>query len=88
MEETRNLDRRVELLFPVLSEEGRAKIRSTFDLIFADNVKARILHADGTYRVKKRRKNEDAVRCQEALYQMTLEQHRAPRPVIFKPQTI
>jgi len=83
----RNLDRRVELLFPVTSEEGRKKIRSTFDLLFADNVKARVLQPDGSYRSKKRKKNEEPVRAQEALYQMALEERRTPRPPVFKPVT-
>jgi len=81
----RNLDRRVELLFPVTSEEGRKKIRATFDLLFADNVKARVLQPDGSYRMKKRKKNEEPIRAQEALYQMVLEERRTPRPPVFKP---
>jgi len=81
----RNLDRRVELLFPVTSEEGRKKMRATFDLLFADNMKARALQPDGSYRFKKRKKNEEPVRTQEALYQMALEERRTPRPPVFKP---
>ena len=54
----RNLDRRVEIIFPVLEEE------------FADNVKARVMQADGTYeKLDKRGKvlvNSQEQFCQEA----------------------
>ncbi len=81
----RNLNRRVELFFPVLSEEGRAKLRTALDLFFMDNVKLRMLLPDGTYQHKKRRKNEELVRYQEMLYQLTIQQKELTRNVIFKP---
>jgi polyphosphate kinase len=81
----RNLDRRVELLFPIPGEEGRAKLRTALDLFFADNVKARVLNADGTYQNKKRRKQEELVRYQEALYQLTIQQRDLTRTLSFKP---
>jgi polyphosphate kinase len=80
----RNLDRRVELMFPVESPEGREKIKTTFDIFFADNVKARVLDPDGTYHFKKRRKNEEPVRCQEELYQRVLSLKDRPRTLQFK----
>ncbi len=43
----RNLDRRVELLFPVQNAEGRNKLREILDLVLSDNVKARVLQSDG-----------------------------------------
>jgi polyphosphate kinase len=46
----RNLDRRVETVVPVLdSEIGDTIEREILDLMMADNVKTRELHADGTY---------------------------------------
>jgi polyphosphate kinase len=84
----RNLDRRVELLFPITSEEGKKKLKTAFELSFADNVKARVLQADGSYKMKKRKKNEEAMRSQEALYQITLDQQRVPRPLVFRPQAV
>ena len=81
----RNLNRRVELLFPVASEEGRAKLRTVLDLFFVDNVKARVLQPDGTYPYRKRRRNEDPVRYQEALYQLAIQQHELTRNVVYKP---
>ena len=81
----RNLNRRVELLFPVLSEEGRAKLRTALDLFFMDNMKLRLLQSDGTYQHKKRRKNEELVRYQEILYQLTIQQRDLTRNIVFKP---
>ena len=44
----RNLDRRVEIVFPVEDEEIKKEIRHVLDLEFRDNVKAHILQPDGT----------------------------------------
>jgi polyphosphate kinase len=46
----RNLDRRVEVLFPIEDECLKARVRrEIFDLAFADNVKMRRLQPDGSY---------------------------------------
>lgn len=45
----RNLDRRVEIVFPVEDEEIKKELRHILDLEFKDNVKAHILQPDGTY---------------------------------------
>jgi polyphosphate kinase len=46
----RNLDRRVELMFPVEDPAWLDKIRSELlDVGLQDNVRARSLHADATY---------------------------------------
>ena len=43
---TRNLDRRVEVALPVLSQTIHSKLRKVFDLQWEDNVKARIIDED------------------------------------------
>ncbi|MCU6761366.1 Polyphosphate kinase [uncultured Roseburia sp.] len=45
----RNLDRRVEIMFPVEDETLKEKVRHILDVQLADNVKAHILQPDGTY---------------------------------------
>jgi polyphosphate kinase len=45
----RNLNRRMEILFPIEQPEGKARILQILDTMFADNVKARELQADGNY---------------------------------------
>lgn len=45
----RNLDKRVEILFPVEAEDLKKKIRRILDVQLADTKKAHILMPDGTY---------------------------------------
>ncbi len=45
----RNLDRRVEILFPVLDAAHRKQIKNDLELMLKDNIKARVLKPDGTY---------------------------------------
>ena len=46
---TRNTDKRVEIATPVLDEKIADEIEDIVRTMLADNVKARELHADGTY---------------------------------------
>lgn len=46
---TRNTQRRVEIACPILDEEVRARIYHILEVMFSDNVKARILGSDGIY---------------------------------------
>ena len=53
----RNLDRRVELLFPIQDEALKKRMKSILDIYLNDNVKARELKYDGRYlRVNRRGK--------------------------------
>ena len=53
----RNLDRRVELLFPVEDECNKARVKNIINLYLSDTDKTRILHSTGEYsRVDKRGK--------------------------------
>jgi polyphosphate kinase len=45
----RNLERRVEILFPVLNPELKEKVKHILDVQLADNQKARLLEPDGNY---------------------------------------
>ena len=66
----RNLDRRVEIVFPVEDEEIKKEIKHILDVEFKDNVKAHILQPDGSYEKMKRRGkakvNSQMIFCQEA----------------------
>jgi polyphosphate kinase len=64
----RNLDRRIELLFPVESPEGRQKVLQALEAIFQDNVKGRRLQADGSYKRKRPAKGEEPYRSQFELH--------------------
>ncbi|MCD2255999.1 RNA degradosome polyphosphate kinase [Lactobacillus sp. CC-MHH1034] len=45
----RNLSRRVELLFPILQDNIRRQIIHIYDILWRDNIKTRVLQADGTW---------------------------------------
>ena len=45
----RNLDRRVEIAFPVEQENLKQRLTEMLDVFLSDNVKARIMQPDGTY---------------------------------------
>ncbi|MGI6069068.1 MAG: RNA degradosome polyphosphate kinase [Blautia sp.] len=66
----RNLDRRVEIVFPVEAEDIKREVLHILDLEFQDNVKAHILRKDGTYeKPDKRGKtlvNSQMIFCEEA----------------------
>ena len=47
---TRNLDHRVELMFPIEDAACARKVVHALDALLADNVKGRHLEADGTWR--------------------------------------
>jgi polyphosphate kinase len=87
----RNLDRRVELLFPVQAPETRKKVLDALDAMFADNVKGRRLMPDGTYRRKKAQKGEESYRAQVRLYEdarRALDRARAASTTVFEPNTV
>ena len=84
----RNLDRRVELLFPVESPEIRARVLAALDAFFQDNVKGRKLQPDGTWRRKTLRKGEEPFRVQIETYrqaQRALGKARARTGVSLEP---
>lgn len=45
----RNLERRVELMFPILAQGPKEKIVDALEVWFSDNVKAHVLQPDGTW---------------------------------------
>ncbi len=67
----RNLDRRVEILFPVLDEDLKKRVKHILDVELADNLKAHILQPDGSYeKVDRRGKaliGSQATFCEEAV---------------------
>ena len=67
----RNLDRRVEILFPIEDREIMEKVIHILEVELADTVKAQVLKPDGTYeRVNRRGKeliDSQRVFCEEAV---------------------
>jgi polyphosphate kinase len=64
---TRNLDRRIELMFPVEDPAHRARVLYVLRAMFRDNVKARWLDPDGVYRKRPAAPNEPPFRAQQHL---------------------
>ena len=64
----RNLERRVELLFPVLDKQNRKLLDYFFSMYFADNVKAFEMQPDGSWHRKTLQQGQQPVRAQEALH--------------------
>ena len=86
----RNMDRRIELLFPVSAPEARAKVLSALDAMFQDNVKARRLQADGTHTRLRPARGEEPFRAQLHLYreaQRAMERARAASSAALEPIT-
>ena len=72
----RNLERRVEILFPVEAEDLKERLIHILDVLLADNVKARILNPDGLYtRVDKRGKVQS---CAHEIFCIEAGQENAP----------
>ena len=84
----RNLDRRVEIVFPVLDEELKKKVLHILDVEFEDNVKAHVLQQDGTYeKIDKRGKvliNSQEIFCKEAEH-LVPDQEKAYQKRVFVP---
>lgn len=69
----RNLERRVEIMFPIEDNELKAMIMHVLDVQFEDNVKAHILQADGEY-VKPAVAEDGKVCCQDIFCMEAIEQ--------------
>lgn len=66
----RNLSRRVEVVFPVEQADLRQRVIDILKLTLADNVKARELLPDGTYRRLKPSDDAPAVRSQQRFLEL------------------
>jgi polyphosphate kinase len=83
----RNLNRRVELMFPLQQEDLKKRVTEILRLQMADNQKARVLRQNGSYERATSGRSEP-LRVQESLYQRGLEEQKRVRlltPVRFVP---
>ena len=86
----RNLDRRIELAFPVDAPECRKKVLDALDVLFRDNVKARRLDADGIWKVPARPPADPPLSAQQVLYEQTrrgFDRRESASPEVFEPIT-
>lgn len=74
---SRNLDRRIELMFPVLDREVFAEVKEILDTYFTDNVNALVLKENGIWEEKIPEKGQELRRAQEVLYKKYKRRHDA-----------
>lgn len=67
---TRNMENRVEILFPILKGHLKQRIRTWVKLMLADNVKAREQNNSGHYHYVEKAADEREVNSQLILYEM------------------
>ncbi|MBK7267993.1 MAG: polyphosphate kinase 1 [Flavobacteriales bacterium] len=80
----RNLDRRVEIAFPLEDAELRAQVHRFLDLQWRDRVKARLIDADQRNAYVPRQKNEAAIQSQLAFHNYLMGLDRRRRSTVKK----
>ena len=88
---TRNLDRRVELMFPVESPANRARVLHALRAMFRDTAKGRWLRSDGRYERRGPIGSEPAFRAQHHLQaeaQRTAALTRERAGIVFQPDAL
>jgi polyphosphate kinase len=65
---TRNMDRRVEILFPIFEGDSKIRLKDVLASALADNVKAREQDADGRYHYVSRGKTDPEIESQIVLF--------------------
>lgn len=73
----RNLDKRVEIIFPVEDKRLKEELMHILDVQLSDNTKAHLLQPDGTY-VKPDKRGKALVCAQEFFCQEAMERNRGP----------
>lgn len=83
----RNLDRRIEIMFPITHPALRKEAVETLKLYFKDNVKSWVLQSDGTYR-RREAGDEKRFRVQEHFCRKYADKKSSKRPPVLdlKPQ--
>lgn len=69
---TRNLDRRVELLFPIEDIDIKNKLKEILDIQLKDTIKARTLNNNGSYSHIDKRGKKRPLDSQKLFYELTL----------------
>ena len=65
---SRNLDRRIELMFPILDKNAFRQVKSWLDMYFEDNTNAEVLLPNGSWEPVPKEKRAVHLRAQEMLY--------------------
>jgi polyphosphate kinase len=85
----RNLDRRVELMVPVVDRACRRRLLKMMEVCFSDTAKARILKPDGSYVRRAPKGRRKPARSQAVLYTQACSEAAAAeeeaRRMVFEP---
>ncbi|MFZ4764357.1 MAG: polyphosphate kinase 1 [Roseimicrobium sp.] len=73
---TRNLSKRVELLTPIEDADAKKRLQQILETHFADNVQARELHRDGSYKSVSKPAKAKALRSQEFFAKQAAKRYR------------
>jgi polyphosphate kinase len=87
---SRNLDRRIELMFPIDDAAHKTTVLHALRAMFRDNVKARCLRSDGSYQRKTPQPGEPPFRVQQHLQEEARRRAMLARDragVTFSPET-
>ncbi len=71
----RNLDRRIEVISPVLDADIKKEFKDILEIQLKDNVKARILEAEESNTYVQKKKGEKAIRSQYEIYNYLKEKY-------------
>lgn len=71
----RNLDRRIEVISPVLDEDIKREFKDILNIQLNDNVKARIQDAEESNKYVHKKKGEKDIRSQYEIYEYLKEKH-------------
>lgn len=85
---SRNLDKRVELMVPILHDTPRKRLLKTLKTYFKDNVKSHLLLPDGAYRHSCPKLKAEPCRCQRVLFeevQTTSHLRDQMKPTLLEP---
>ncbi|ARK29713.1 RNA degradosome polyphosphate kinase [Halalkalibacter krulwichiae] len=85
---TRNMENRIEILFPILKEHIKQRIYDSLVLMLNDNCKARIQDGHGRYFYAKREEGQEEIESQRLLCQEAYEFNMLSDKVNRSPQTI
>lgn len=73
---TRNMCKRIELLFPIFQKSHQERIKKTLNIIIQDNTKARELRSDGSYHYVTKPIDQPLNNSQLTLYHLIHQQNR------------
>lgn len=67
---TRNMEKRIEILFPIIDEQIKKRVIEILEITLKDNMKARQQAEDGNYKYVKKAEDEIEIQSQLTFYQM------------------